>query len=153
MFKISSPDFTSTWNLGTWRVSKEKEFKENVLLPKFINLSTCQAQEMISIGNLMQISVGIIFFHDPKACPWFMPYVSGIKILMSGHYNAGKLETKHHLITTTSSWNISRAHSMGGQDPEGNLPLYEPLRRFIISFLWKTQFCAIAKAVLVFSIS
>ena len=114
MFKISSQDFTSTWNLGTWRVSKEKEFKENVLLPKFINLSTCQAQEMISIGNLMQISVGIIFFHDPKACPWFMPYVSVIKILMSGHYNAGKLETKHHLITTTSSWNISRAHSMGG---------------------------------------
>lgn len=103
MFKISSPDFTSTWNLGTWRVSKEKEFKENVLLPKFINLSTGQAQQMISIGNLMQISVGIIFFHDPKACPWFMPYVSGIKILMSGHYNAGKLETKHHLITTTSS--------------------------------------------------
>ena len=114
MFKISSQDFTSTWNLGTWRVSKEKEFKENVLLPKFINLSTCQAQEIISIGNLMQISVGIIFFHDPKACPWFMPYVSVIKILMSGHYNAGKLETKHHLITTTSSWNISRAHSMGG---------------------------------------
>lgn len=114
MFKISSQDFTSTWNLGTWRISKEEEFKENVLLPKFINLSTCQAQEMISIGNLMQISVGIIFFHDPKACPWFMPYVSGIKILMSGHYNAGKLETKHHLITTTSSWNISRAHSMGG---------------------------------------
>lgn len=114
MFKISSQDFTSTWNLGTWRVSKEKEFKENVLLPKFINLSTCQAQEMISIGNLMQISVGIIFFHDPKACPWFMPYVSVIKILISGHYNAGKLETKHHLITTTSSWNISRAHSMGG---------------------------------------
>ena len=41
----------------------------------------------------------------------------------------------------------------GGQDPEGNSLLYEPLRRFIISFLWKTQFCAIAKAVLVFSIS
>ena len=76
MFKISSQDFTSTWNLGTWRVSKEEEFKENVLLPKFINLSTCQAQEMISIGNLMQISVGIIFFSTIRRlvldlCPMF----------------------------------------------------------------------------------
>ena len=77
MFKISSQDFTSTWNLGTWRVSKEKEFKENVLLPKFINLSTCQAQEMISIGNLMRYN----FFSRSEGLPLIYALCFGHKII------------------------------------------------------------------------